>query len=147
MHTGHMKSMRTADIRRERRIRRNRVKRQQEMIKNFLILVMTICLIVTSSVLLSAFRSNAKDNSVEVSYKYYKSIVVSDNDTLWSIAEEYMDDDHYNSINDYITEVKTMNSLTNDSIRYGTHLIIPYYADTDHSSERLFSRSFTLSAA
>lgn len=130
MHTGHMKSMRTADIRRERRIRRNRVRRQQEMMKNFLILVMTICLIVTSSVLLSAFRSNAKDDSVEVSYKYYKSIVVSGDDTLWSIAEEYMDEDHYSSIHEYIAEVKTMNSLTGDSICYGTHLVIPYYADT-----------------
>lgn len=119
--------MRTEDIRSERRICRNRVRRQREMMKNFLILAMTICLIVTCSVVLSGFRSNAKDDSTETSYKYYKSIVVSGDDTLWSIAEEHMDVDHYDSINDYINEVKAMNSLSDDAIHYGTHLIIPYY--------------------
>lgn len=119
--------MRTEDIRSERRICRNRVRRQREMMKNFLILAMTVCLIVTCSVVLSGFRSNAKDDSTETSYKYYKSIVVSSDDTLWSIAEEHMDVDHYDSINDYINEVKAMNSLSDDAIHYGTHLIIPYY--------------------
>ncbi len=122
-----MNYMRTEDIRSERRICRNRVRRQREMMKNFLILAMTICLIVTCSVVLSGFRSNAKDDSTETSYKYYKSIVVSGDDTLWSIAEEHMDVDHYDSINDYINEVKAMNSLSDDAIHYGTHLIIPYY--------------------
>ena len=87
---------------------------------------MTVCLIVTCSVALSSFRSNAKADAVP-SYKYYKSIVVSNNDTLWSIAEEYMDGEHYTSINDYINEVKTMNSLSGDSIQYGRHLVVPYY--------------------
>ncbi len=119
--------MRTEDIRSERRICRNRVRRQREMMKNFLILAMTVCLIVTCSVVLSGFRSNAKDDSTETSYKYYKSIVVSGDDTLWSIAEEHMDVEHYDSINDYINEVKAMNSLSDDAIHYGTHLIIPYY--------------------
>lgn len=122
-----MNYMRTEDIRSERRICRNRVRRQREMMKNFLILAMTVCLIVTCSVVLSGFRSNAKDDSTETSYKYYKSIVVSSDDTLWSIAEEHMDVDHYDSINDYINEVKAMNSLSDDAIHYGTHLIIPYY--------------------
>lgn len=127
MYTNHVRYMRTEDIRSERRIRRNRVRRQREMMKNFLILVMTVCLIVTCSVALSSFRSNAKADA-EPSYKYYKSIVVSNNDTLWSIAKEYMDKEHYTSVNDYINEVKTMNSLSGDSICYGNHLIIPYYA-------------------
>lgn len=127
MYAKHMNYMRTEDIRSERRICRNRVRRQREMMKNFLILAMTVCLIVTCSVVLSGFRSNAKDDSTETSYKYYKSIVVSGDDTLWSIAEEHMDVDHYDSINDYINEVKAMNSLSDDAIHYGTHLIIPYY--------------------
>ncbi|MBD5477648.1 MAG: LysM peptidoglycan-binding domain-containing protein [Lachnospiraceae bacterium] len=126
MYTNHVRYMRTEDLRSERRIRRNRVRRQREMMKNFLILVMTVCLIVTCSVALSSFRSNAKADTA-LSYKYYKSIVVSNNDTLWSIAEEYMDREHYTSINEYIKEVKAMNSLSGDSIQYGRHLVIPYY--------------------
>lgn len=119
--------MRIEDIRSERRIMNNRIRRQREMKKNFLIFVITICLIVTCSISLNGFRANAKDDSTEISYKYYKSIVILDNDTLWSIAEQYMDEDHYESISDYISEVKNMNAMTDDVIHYGDHLIIPYY--------------------
>ena len=122
-----MSRMRIEDVRSERRIRKNRLRRQREMRKNFLIFIMTICLIVTCSVSLNGFRSNAKDDSTGVSYKYYKSITVANNDTLWSIAERYMDGEHYDSINDYIREVKSMNDLTDDVIHYGEYLVIPYY--------------------
>lgn len=122
-----MKIMRIEDVRSERRILKNRIRRQREMKKNFLIFIMTICLIVTCSVSMNAIRSNAKDDSTETSYKYYKSIFVSENDTLWTIAEKYMDEDHYDSINDYIQEVKSMNTLTDDIIHYGEYLVIPYY--------------------
>ena len=121
--------MRIEDTRSERRILKNRIRRQREMRKNLLIFVMTLCLIVTGSFTLSAFRSNAKDDSVETSYKYYKSIVVADNDTLWSIAEKYMDKDHYDSITEYIEEVKDMNSLQDETINYGEYLVIPYYSN------------------
>ncbi|MDE6388792.1 MAG: LysM peptidoglycan-binding domain-containing protein [Lachnospiraceae bacterium] len=97
------------------------------MKKNFLILVMTVCLIILGSVSLNGFRSNAKDDSVAASYKYYKSITVANDDTLWSIAAEYMDEEHYESINDYINEVKSVNSMADDVIHYGEHLVIPYY--------------------
>lgn len=124
-----MTHMRIEDTRSERRILKNRIRRQREMRKNLLIFVMTLCLIVTGSFTLSAFRSNAKDDSVETSYKYYKSIVVADNDTLWSIAEKYMDRDHYDSITEYIEEVKDMNSLQDETINYGEYLVIPYYSN------------------
>ncbi len=119
--------MRIEDVRSERRIMKNRLRRQREMKKNFLLLVMTVCLIVTCSFSLSGFRANAKDDSTEASYKYYKSIFVQGDDTLWSIAERYMDDVHYDSAEDYIREVMRMNGLTDDTIRYGEYLIVPYY--------------------
>lgn len=127
MYTVNMKRMRIEDMRSERRILKNRIRRQREMKKNFLILVMTVCLISACSVVLSGFRSNAKDDTTQAAYKYYKSIVISDQDTLWTIAEENMDAEHYDSISDYIKEVKNMNSLTDDNIHYGEHLVIPYY--------------------
>ena len=127
MNQNNRNHMRIEDIRSERRIMKNRIRRQRELKKNFLIVAMTICLITFGSVSLSGFRSNAKDDSAAVSYKYYKSIMVSNNDTLWSIAAQYMDDEHYESINDYINEVKNMNAMTDDVIQYGEHLIIPYY--------------------
>lgn len=125
-----MRHYRAEDTRSERRIRNNRIRRQREMRKNFLMFIMTVCLIITCSVSLNGFRSNAKDDSIKTSYKYYKSITIDKNDTLWSIAEEYMDDEHYDSVTDYINEVKNMNSLMDDEIQYGEHIVIPYYDDT-----------------
>lgn len=127
MNNNSIHRMRIEDIRSERRIMKNRIRRQREIKKNFLILIMTICLIVTGALSLNGFRSNAKDDSTKVSYKYYKSIAVANNDTLWSIAQEYMDSEHYESIYDYIDEVKSMNALTDETIHYGEYLIIPYY--------------------
>lgn len=130
MNRDSMRHYRVDDTRSERRIRNNRIRRQREMRKNFLMFVMTICLVITFSISLNGFRSDAKDDSVKTSYKYYKSITIDNNDTLWSIAAQYMDEEHYDSMNDYINEVKNMNSLTDDEIQYGEHLIIPYYDDT-----------------
>lgn len=120
---------RPQDIRSERRIRNNRIRRRREMRKNFLLFVMTLCLIVTTSIAVSSFRSNAKNDASKETYKYYKSIVVSDSDTLWSIAETYMDEEHYESVYEYIREVMRINSLTNDAIYADAHLIVPYYAE------------------
>lgn len=118
---------REQDIRSERRIRNNRIRRRREMRKNFLLFVMTFCLIITTSIAVSSFRSNAKNDAARETYKYYKSIVVSDSDTLWSIAEEYMDNEHYGSVPEYIRDVMRINSLTSDAIYADAHLIVPYY--------------------
>lgn len=118
---------RPQDIRSERRIRNNRIRRRREMRKNFLLFALTFCLIITASIAVSSFRSNAKNDPSQETSKYYKSIVVSDSDTLWSIAEDYMDEAHYDSIYEYIREVMQINSLTSDAIYADAHLIVPYY--------------------
>ena len=58
----------------ERRIKNNKIRRQKEMRKNFLMLVMTVCLVITFSISMNGFLSNAKDDSIETSYKYYKRV-------------------------------------------------------------------------
>ena len=122
-----MDYMRIEDVRSERRIRKNRIRRQREMKKNFLIFIMTIGLIITCTISMNGFLSNAKGDSTDDSCKYYRSISVANDDTLWSIAEKFMDEQHYDCINEYIEEVKHMNNLTSDVIHYGEYLIIPYY--------------------
>ena len=42
-----------------------------------------------------------------------------------------MDDEHYDSVNDYIKEVKQINVLGSNDITYGAHLIVPYYIYED----------------
>lgn len=112
----------------ERRIRNNRLRRQRELRKNFLLTIMTICFVITFSFSVNSFLSNAKTESEQISYKYYKSITISHGDSLWSISQKYMDDEHYASVKDYINEVKQLNSLKSDSISYGENIIVPYYS-------------------
>jgi hypothetical protein len=75
-------------------------------------------------------NSDKKDSSVSASsynVKYYTCIDIQDNDTLWSIADEYITEE-YEDRDAYISEVKFINDLTDDKIYSGATLIIPYYS-------------------
>lgn len=60
-------------------------------------------------------------------YKYYTDIRVQRDDSLWSIAQEYMSAE-YSSIHDYIQEVRQINSIGGEVV-YGQHLMVPYYSE------------------
>lgn len=55
-----------------------------------------------------------------------KSIVIQPGDTLWDIALEYKTDD-YGSAQEYVDELKEINSLESDSIQESKYLMIAYY--------------------
>ena len=55
-----------------------------------------------------------------------KSIVIQPGDTLWDIALEYKTDD-YGSTQEYVDELKEINSLESDSIQESQYLMIAYY--------------------
>lgn len=57
---------------------------------------------------------------------YYKSIQIEQGDSLWSIAEDYMNPE-FDSIHAYIREVKRLNHISSDQIHAGAYLVIPYY--------------------
>lgn len=61
-----------------------------------------------------------------VSFKYYKSIEIEEGDTLWGIAEEYMSDE-YDSVQEYIAELKEINQLVTDDIQSANYLTVVYY--------------------
>lgn len=60
-----------------------------------------------------------------VNFKYYKSIEIQKGDTLWDIAEAYITED-YQSVAEYVADLKEMNSLKSDSIEAGQYLMIAY---------------------
>lgn len=76
----------------------------------------------------SSISSFAKPKKTEEKfYKYYTSISVKKGDTLWSIASEYMTAE-YDSIEEYILEVKRLNHMDGDTIYTGRYLTVPYYS-------------------
>lgn len=91
-------------------------------------------IIVISSVVLALsfciflFMPTSAKGSNEPRYKYFKSITIESGESLWSIAKEYMSEE-YDSIYDYISELKSMNGLTDDTIHAGNNLVVSYYSE------------------
>lgn len=64
-------------------------------------------------------------NSVE---KQYVSVLISDGDTLWDIADEYNDKSLSDmSHNEYIKEIERINKISSDSITAGNYVIVPIF--------------------
>lgn len=58
--------------------------------------------------------------------KYYTSIKIQPGDCLYELAEEYISEE-YPSIENYISEVKSINHMSCDILYQGCYLILPYY--------------------
>lgn len=95
---------------------------------NYRKLIIGLSILLIACVLL--FGASGLSNKVSASThneKYFKCIDIERDDTLWSIAEEYMTEE-YASIDEYIEEVKSINALKGDILYNGATLIVPYYA-------------------
>lgn len=66
-------------------------------------------------------------NTEEKRYKYYTTVYVTRNMTLWDIAEEYITEE-YSDKRAYIDEVMEINQLKNDKLSYGSTICVPYYS-------------------
>lgn len=60
-------------------------------------------------------------------YKYYTTVYVTRDMTLWDIAEEYITDE-YSDKRAYIDEVMEINQLKSDKLSYGSTICVPYYS-------------------
>lgn len=62
-------------------------------------------------------------------FKYYTCITVQYGETLWSIADRYIDYDYYRDKEDYIAEVESINHLEKEELLLsGQRLVVPYYS-------------------
>ena len=92
-------------------------------------ILMTVCLILICTVFYHSMKSSANTGDEKVNFKYYTSIMVGYGDTLWKIADEYIDYSEYKDKETYLAEVRNMNHLDDDSdIKAGQYLIVPYYS-------------------
>lgn len=106
------------------RVQRLRRERRRKCLMGMAAMIAAFCLILICSFSYNTIRSNANDG-----YKYYTSVTVGVGESLWEISGNYMDDTHYDSKKDYITEVCSINHLQDaDDITAGQILIVPYYS-------------------
>lgn len=95
---------------------------QHNMIK-----FMAACIVVLSIVTIVVLSGTAQAKEDSGLNKYYKTIDIQSGDTLWSIA--LVNSEGYGSINDYIIEVKELNSIGDGNITAGMKLLIPYMTE------------------
>lgn len=108
----------------KREIRRRREHRRKLLISTFAMLALA-GIIIGGGFYVSSIRSSAGNG-----FKYYTSITIEYGETLWSLADEYIDYDNYKDKNSYISEVRSINHLNEDcAIMAGQVLIVPYYSE------------------
>lgn len=105
-----------------------KIRRKRQMRNRLLMALFTVCLIVTLAFSYSAIVSHAETTPDQIAFKYFTKVEVEYGDTLWSIAEEYKDADHYSSTMSYINEVKRINNMYDDALQAGDSIIVPYYS-------------------
>ena len=96
------------------------------------IFAILFCIMLISFVLGSVIVKGQSKRHASASDTYFTNITVDDGDTLWSIAQANIDYDYYDSIYDYMEQLKDINNLTTDDIHAGDSMIVVYYADSVH---------------
>ena len=112
----------------QRRIRNNRLRRRRQLRRHLIMCMLTFVLVISLSSVFFALRTKAQNSNEDILYKYYKSVMVEDGDTLWNYAELYGNKQVHEKNEDYIKEVIEMNFLDSDEITAGQYLILPYYS-------------------
>lgn len=111
--------------------RRNIIRKKQIAKRRIFLLLSAVFVITLGSIVYGSIFSSAKDESKDTQqYKYYKSIEIQAGDSLWTIAEEYCDESYDGDIQQYIKELKELNSLKSEKIHAGRKLLVFYY-DTE----------------
>lgn len=93
--------------------------------KNLIALICIAILISVFSIILVKGSSTVDQGTLN---KYYKSITIESNDTLWNIADMY--NDGKEAKDSYINTIKQLNNMSSDTLYAGESLIVYYYSDT-----------------
>ncbi len=104
--------------------RNRRIARRRQAQRKTRLLVLA-CFLVCSLTVIFAFTSTSVVAHQDT-YKYYTDVKVKANDTLWDIAQEYCSEE-YDSIQDYIDEVRQINGISY-LIYEGQTIVVPYYS-------------------
>jgi LysM repeat protein len=103
-------------------------KRVRQLQKRVTLGIVTVVLAIAFFILYGSLYVNAEGKEGARSQKFYTSIEVQYGETLWSLAEQYIDYAKYADIAAYIKEVKKINHLRGDELKAGCYIVVPYYA-------------------
>ena len=91
---------------------------KKTLITIVLAVIMVAAISIYGIIILNASNSNPETQ------RFYTSITVQPDDTLWNIADSYASDGE--SHQQYINAVKSLNNMTDDTIYSGQNIVIYY---------------------
>ena len=114
----------------EIRIQQNKIRRQRIVRRQYFLLGLTIALVIFLFVFIgTTVMSSAQSDEYEPSFKYYKTVTVHSDETLWNIANANFSEDNYDNLNEYIGEICMINAISDpDKINAGEDIVVPYYS-------------------
>ncbi len=130
MNTGYARESFDRNIISEMRISRNRKRREAIFRRQIILLALSASIFIfIVSFMLGSLMIDAQSDSYTPEFRYYKTVTVHSDETLWEIAEDYYSPDNYKNMNQYLTDICRINNLGDpDMIRSGEAIIIPYYS-------------------
>ncbi len=114
---------------REMKIRKNRIRRQRELIRRGVLAVCALIIIIASSMGYTSFLSRASEAGYGEQAKVYVSVMIPYGATLEGISNDHINEDHYDSLDSYMEEVRFINHMDSDDIIAGHYMILPVYTD------------------
>lgn len=117
------------EVRRNRRARALRQHKARQ--KMFFLFLLTLLMMFGIGVGFGTLLTRAEEPERNSAYKYYTNIEIQSGDTLWEIADSYMDSTHYMSRTDYMNEVMSINHMVTDQLVAGQKIIVPYYSEEE----------------
>ncbi|MDE6014583.1 MAG: LysM peptidoglycan-binding domain-containing protein [Acetatifactor sp.] len=115
---------------RELRAYKRELRRQRQQRRRIVSLLLAVCLIAICVISFHSLTLSAKNGTETLSLKYYTGVTVKSGESLWTLADQYIDYEQYSNKDAYIKEVCSINRLDDASaIRAGQRLIFPYYSD------------------
>lgn len=94
--------------------------------KVFLVLMVVFIMLLSGFFGRSLMYVMAEEETSDLPERFYTSIRLEEGDTLWSIAQAYYRNSD-ESIEDYVRELRQINSLSDDHIDAGHYLTVRYY--------------------
>ncbi|MFI3172110.1 MAG: LysM peptidoglycan-binding domain-containing protein [Eubacteriales bacterium] len=89
-----------------------------------LLIIVTILTVVASGICFTLLTSAEESSTFSRDVKY-ASILITNEDTLWEIAQEYTTDSQV-SIKQTVESIKKLNNLKSDTIYEGQYLLVAY---------------------
>lgn len=110
----------------ERLIIESKKRRNRELQRSFLIIILSALLIIAMTLLFFGTKSQAAERR-PAPVKCYASVQIGSGETLYSMAERYYSSE-FRSVDRMVSEIKTINNMDNDQVTSGLYIIIPYYS-------------------